>query len=84
MDPKDIERAARELVTSWMDNMAVGHPDEVTVEWLMSKHPELDAEEAEEYRLFCMRNTIVFRGCYGDGGKMWPQWQAFKAEIRAL
>jgi hypothetical protein len=84
MDRRDIEAKARDLVNDWMDNMAVGHPDEITAEWLMEQHPELDAEEAEEYRLFCMRNTFVFRGCYGDGSRLWPLWQAFKNEIKGL
>jgi hypothetical protein len=44
----------------------------------------LTKEEAEEYRLFCKRSTIVFKGCYGDGSKMWPKWNAFKAEIASL
>lgn len=83
-DRKEIERKAREFVTEWVENMAVGHPDEITAAWLMEKHPGLSAEEAEEYRLFCRRSTIVFRGCYGEGQIMWPRWQAFKAEIASL
>lgn len=84
MNEQQIRNAARDLVTELFDNAAVGHPDEVTVLWLMQQHPELSADEAEEYRLFCQRNTIVFRGCYGDGSIMWPRWQAFKAEIAGL
>lgn len=79
-----IRRQARDFATKLFDNMAVGHPDEITAAWLMEKHPELSAEEAEEYRLFCQRSTIVFRGCYGDGGIMWPRWQAFKDEIAGM
>lgn len=56
----------------------------VTAEWLMEKHPELTPEEAEEYRLFCKANTIVFKGCYGDGSIMWPLWVSFREEIAAL
>lgn len=80
----EIRRQARDFATKLFDNMAVGHPDEITAEWLMSKHPELSAEEAEEYRLFCQRSTIVFRGCYVDGAIMWPKWTAFKAEIAGM
>ena len=81
---KSIEKAAQEFVRSVFDDMAIGHPDELTSEWLMSIHPELDAEEAELYRMFCKRHTIVFRGCYGHGEIMWPMWQEFKAEIHSL
>ena len=84
MERKDIKRMVRELATDWMDNIAKGHPDEITAKWLMEMHPELDPEEAEEYRLFLMRNTFIFRGCYGNGAIWWPRWLAFKAEIRSL
>lgn len=84
MKKQEIHSKARDLVTSWMDNLAVGHVDEITAAWLMEMHPELDAEEAEEYRLFLMRNTFVFRGCYGNGSHWWPRWLAFKAEIKSL
>jgi hypothetical protein len=84
MERKDIERKAREFVTDLMDNMAEGHPDEITAQWLMEIHPELNAEEAEEYRLFLMRNTFVFRGCYGDGSRWWPRWLSLTAEIKSL
>ena len=79
-----IRRQARDFATKLFDNMAVGHPDEITAEWLMTMHPELSAEEAEEYHQFCQRSTIVFRGCYGEGSTMWPRWKAFKAEIASM
>lgn len=50
----------------------------------MSLHPELSHDEAEEYRLFCKANTIVFRSCYGDGSIMWPKWKSFLSEVRNL
>lgn len=84
MNERAIRRKAREWVNDWMDNAAVGHPDEITSAWLMEVHPSLIAEEAEEYRRFCQRSTIVFKGCYGDGSIMWPKWNAFKAEIASL
>lgn len=80
----NIEAKARDLVNDWFLNMAVGDPEEITVSWLMEQHPELSEEEAEEYRLFLRARTFVFRGCYGDGSKHWPAWQAFKNEIRSL
>ena len=83
-DDNEIRRHAKEVAQDMMENLAVGHRDEITVPWLMEMHPELDAEEAEEYRMFCKRNTIVYRGCYGEGQKMWPLWQAFKEEIAGL
>lgn len=49
----------------------------ITVEWLMQLHPELDPEQAEEYRRFCRSKTIVFKECYGDGSIMWPKYQEF-------
>lgn len=79
-----IDANARDLVNDLFLNMAVGHPEEITAAWLMERHPQLSEEEAEEYRLFCKAKTIVFRGCYGDGSKHWPAWQAFKNEIRSL
>ena len=81
---KAIRKAAEACARDFFENLAAGHPDELTSEWLMSIHPELDAEEAELYLLFCKRHTITFRGCYGQGKTMWPKWKAFKAEIASL
>ena len=79
-----IAKEAEKLARDFFDSMAIGHPDELTAARLMELHPELDAEEAELYRLFCKQHTITFCGCYGQGQIMWPKWQAFKAEIQAL
>lgn len=76
-DENTIEHHAREWAREFFENASVGHHDEITTEWLMEKHPELRRDDAEEYRQFCKRNTIVFRDCYGDGQIMWPQWMAF-------
>lgn len=81
---RPLAALARDTVREFMENAAVGHPDEITTEWIMEQHPSLDKEDAEEYRLFCKRSTIVFKGCYGDGSIMWPKWNAFKAEIASL
>lgn len=84
MDERTIRQHAREVARDIFENLAVGHHEEITAEWLMQMHPSLNAEEAEEYRLFCKRSTITFKGCYGDGSIMWPKWNAFKAEIASL
>lgn len=76
----DVVRAAREFFRT-LQEMENG---DITAGWLRDKHPELSLEEAEEYRLFCKANTIVYMGCYGDGSIMWPLWQSFKAELNSL
>lgn len=67
-----------------VENEESRHRKRITAEWLMSIHLELDEDEAELYRQFCQRNTIVFQACYGDGTIMWPKWQAFNEEIKSL
>jgi len=81
---RQIRREAQNFARLMWESMSKDHPDEITSAWLMEKHPELTPEEAEEYRLFCKANTIVFKGCYGDGSIMWPRWVAFREEIAAL
>lgn len=81
---REIRKAAQAFASSFFENMAVGHPDEITAAWLQEMHPELDAEEAELYRQFCKSQTCVFRGCYGDGSIMWPAWKAWIAELKSL
>lgn len=78
---KQIEQAASEFAQNFFNNIANGHPDEITTDWLLSKHPDLDPDLAEEYRLFCKSNTIVFKGCYGDGEIMWPKWQKMRYKM---
>lgn len=71
-----IKEEAHNFATNLLQNIAVGHNDEITTEWLMEKHPTLTKEEAEQYRLFCKQKTIVFKCCYGSGEIMWPKWIA--------
>jgi hypothetical protein len=61
---RTLAALARDTVRDFMENAAVGHPDEITTEWLMELHPSLTKEEAEDYRLFCKRSTIVFGTMY--------------------
>jgi hypothetical protein len=63
---------------------AKGHPDEITAEWLMHLHSDLDVQDAEIYRQFLAKNTIVFRGCYGDGEHWWNKWKLANDDLREI
>lgn len=78
------EEAARDFAYKFFDTWADNDPDRITVEWLISKHPELSAQEAEVYRLFCRWHTISLRSCYGQGQIMYPKWKAWLAEVASL
>jgi hypothetical protein len=56
----------------------------ITSEWLMSKHPELNEQDADDYRAFCEAHTICLKECYGEGEIMWPKWNEFQLEIASL
>lgn len=47
----------------------------LSVEFLMQTHPELSSQEASSLLQFCKDSTINLKGCYGDGGIMYPKWK---------
>ena len=80
MQQDKIRKSASDFAAHLLENIAVGHKEEITSDWLMEKHPALSKEEAEKYRLFCKSKTIVFKGCYGSGDIMWQKWIASNIE----
>lgn len=52
------------------------HPEGLlNVEYLITKHPELNNQQAESLLRFSKEKTIVYKGCYGDGSIMFPMWE---------
>lgn len=78
------EREIRRAAEKFADSIFNSGPGRLTVPFLIRKHPELDAEEADSYLQFCRSQTIYHKVCYGDGSIMWPAWKAWIAELKSL
>lgn len=54
--------------------------DELSIHYLMKRHPSLTSREADDLLIFCKENTITLKECYGDGSIMYPKWKESIAE----
>jgi hypothetical protein len=50
--------------------------DNIDINYLISKHPELTVYSASDLLEYCHKNTIYRKMCYGDGSIMYPKWKA--------
>ncbi len=48
---------------------------QLTTDYLMELHPELNKEEAEDLKQYASSLTIRLKECYGDGSIIYPKWK---------
>lgn len=82
-DDKDVfvvwDRLDIQKLHAYLGN-ALARPEQIDVDFLIEKHPELTREQAFDLMKFAAERTIRLKSCYGDGQIMYPKWLESKGK----